>query len=85
LTEKKPPPNGRKDSGRRDLYPWDEWFRTAQSRTVLLVRGKHFQSQTHGFVQTLRNAAIRAGVRVSVVVEEDAVAIEAKPKQKGKS
>jgi hypothetical protein len=79
LTDKKPPPATAKvktGQGVKDLYPWDEWFARARIKTVVLVRGKHFNSQVHGFLQTIRNAANRAGVKVSLTTQEDAVAME---------
>lgn len=58
-------------------YPWETWFRTAEKRSVRLVRGTHFSGKPHGMSATARQAAGRLGVasRISISVGDDYILI----------
>lgn len=67
---------GQKDNPRKHgaRYPWDEWFKAAETR-LDLIRGRDFIGMVHGMAQTVRQAAFRAGVNIHVFLELDRLII----------
>lgn len=61
----------RKPKGKR--YPWSLWF---SKDLFTLRRGKHFECQAHGMMQTIRQAAKRAGIKVSVQVADSSIRVQ---------
>lgn len=62
------PKIGRKPLAHGVRYPWNEWF---SKRRVVLRRGVHFHGLVHGMAATIRQAATRLGVGVSIEVDKD--------------
>lgn len=46
-------------------YPWGKWFKR---ESMLLIRGIDFEGMPHGMVQTIRQAAARYKVQVSLAL-----------------
>jgi len=49
--------------GRREIYPYDEWF---DGQVWLLTRGVDFVQERRGMAHRIRSAAYNRGLRVSV-------------------
>lgn len=51
-------------------YPWKKWFnkKGKKRKSIILVRGKHFDGMTHAMGQQVRNAAFKRNVRVSIQI-----------------
>ena len=52
----------------RKIYDWNKWF---SRRRFCLRRGKDYTCQQATMGQQIRNAAVRMGVRVSLVESKD--------------
>ena len=60
----RPKPNGKPGSTK---YPWEHWFRKAESQDLLLRQGKDFVVSRLSLAQQLRNKAAKKGwyIRIS--------------------
>lgn len=54
-------------------YPWEDWLKIG--KTKLLVKGKDYHGLSHGMAVTIRQAAKRKGLRVSLRVTESDVTV----------
>ncbi len=71
----------KKRRGPPSRYPWEEWF--AKERFVL-HRGLQFPEsvQPHGMAQTIRNAAARHGLGVSISIFDRGLYVQTYPREK---
>lgn len=56
-------------------YPWDEWLKPG-SRDVVIVRGEDYRGRSHGMASTIRQAARKRGLSVSLVVGQGRITIK---------
>ena len=55
-------------------HPWDKWF--ARKRKFKLKRSRDYEGMTHAMSITIRRAAARRGVGISIrVLEGDALEV----------
>lgn len=59
-------------------YPWAVWFDQASREPLTLKQGEHYNSVDSGFMGTIRQAARRMGVSVSVNVHSGYVVLTVK-------
>jgi len=62
-----------KKKSRNSKYPWDRWF---SQRSFNIERGKHFECQTHGMSQQIRNVAASRGVSVNIRCEDNKLRVK---------
>jgi len=63
----------RKKEKMASKYPWDRWF---SQKSFNIERGKHFDCQTHGMSQQIRNVAASRGISVTIRCEDNKLKVK---------
>ena len=57
-------------------YPWNDWFKEATRKPVVLVKGIDFPCQVHSMGIQLRTAAAARELAVKVLTNDDTITLE---------
>lgn len=66
------PPRGK--GGRLPSYPWEEWL---DGSVWEIIQGEDFDSKISSFVVTIRQAAKRHGLKVTLTTQDDRIFLQA--------